>query len=262
MWEELARSLQNGNMYVITIIFIAFISAVVVFERFIMLYFVYNIDFQKFLLNLKKLVLSEDNDRAINLCKSVSNTSIPKIALHALEAAENDPTSVRHVIEEEAVLFLPKIEARLGMLPSAATLILFIGILGTIDALWGAFHSIDVLDTAKKQASIASGVAGSLNSTALGLFITMIVLIAHNFLKSIALKLLEDVHYGTLVVTNLLAPQELSFVPQMASGGQNYMVDEGSKPSKEIVENRPSEVGAQDAEDSSIEDIKDEEEII
>ena len=92
-----------------------------------------DIDFSKFLSSLKKMISSEDYERAINFCKSVSKTSLPKITLRAIEASENDPTTVRGTIEEETIEFLPKIENRINTLPALATLIMLIGILGTID---------------------------------------------------------------------------------------------------------------------------------
>ena len=56
MWGQLALSLQSANGYVIAILVLGFIAFVLMIERLIMLQFVYNIDFPKFLLNLKKMV--------------------------------------------------------------------------------------------------------------------------------------------------------------------------------------------------------------
>ena len=77
MWSELARSFQNGDVYIYVMLAIAFLGTVIIFERFIMLQFVFNVDFTKFLTNLKKMVRAEDMDRAIALCKSSSHTSLP-----------------------------------------------------------------------------------------------------------------------------------------------------------------------------------------
>src|SRR5690606_3078807 len=118
-----------------------------------------------------------------NICKSASHTSLPHISLKAIEAAERDPTSVRGIIEEETIDFLPRLENRLPALPALATLILLVGILGTLDALWHAFDAIAVLDTSEKQARLAHGIAGSLNPTAMGLLAAMIFLAAHQYLK-------------------------------------------------------------------------------
>lgn len=268
MWGELALSMQNGNQYIIAIVILAFIATTIIFERFIMIQFVYNIEFARFLNNFRKMIASEDFERAMNFCKSVSKTSLPKIALKALQASENDPATVRGTIEEESIEFIPHIEAKLGGLPAFATLILLIGILGTIDELWWAFHSIDVLDTAKKQASLANGIASSLNPTALGLMVCMIILSGHQILKGMAIRVMEHMHHGVAVLNNLLVPAEVAYVTQgampMEMPGQ--MMDAGNQNSAPVAAeaSQSTEQGlADDAfDDAAIEDIKDEEEII
>lgn len=265
MWGELAVSLQSGNQYILLIMSLAFISTVLIFERLIMLQFVYNIEFNRFLNNLKKMIVSEDFERAMNFCKTVSKTSLPKIALKALQASEHDPSTVRGTIEEETIEFVPRIERRLGSLPAIATLILLIGILGTIDELWWAFHSIDVLDTAKKQASLANGIASSLNPTALGLMVCMIILASHQMLKGMAISILEHIHHGIAVLNNLLVPPEVAFVSsapaihQEATGPVDAINDD-----TDIKETQPEDEGVTDDafDDAAVEDIKDEEEII
>jgi biopolymer transport protein ExbB/TolQ len=263
MWNEIAFSFQSGNFYMSTIAMIAFFSLVIVIERFVMLHVVYNINFQKFLGNLKKTVNAEDNDRAINLCKSAGKIALPKIALRALEAGSSDPSKIKGTIEEETIDFLPKIESRLNLLPVFATLILLIGVLGTIDGLWNAFHSINILDTAKKQASLALGIAGSLNPTAFGLMICMLILAFHQILRGSAIRLTEKMHHGVIVLNNLLVPAAVATyiaAPQtkseLATSDHEFTGDStNSSHSEGLTDNDAFD-------DASIEDIKDEEEII
>ena len=264
MWSELAISLQNANTYLIVMLVLAFFALVVSLERLIMLQLVYYIDFSKFLSSFKKIVQAEDLERAINLCKSASKTSLPLITLKALEAAERDPTTVKGTIEEESIDFLPKLEARIGILPSLATLILLVGILGTIDGLWSAFDSIEILDTAEKQARLAHGIAGSLNPTALGLLVCMLILAFYQVLKGLAIKLAERLHYGITVISNLLIPQEVATyvaAPNAQMAPPPIQPDVADAPSGE--ETIEEEEGDDDAfDDAAVEDIKDEEEII
>ncbi|MEZ4744123.1 MAG: MotA/TolQ/ExbB proton channel family protein [Bdellovibrionota bacterium] len=189
---------------------------------------------------------------------------LPKIALRALEAAETDPTTVRGTIEEEAVEFLPRVESRLAVLPALATLVLLVGILGTIDGLWGAFHSIDVLDTAKKQASLASGIAGSLNPTALGLITCMLILTFHQLLKGSAVRLTDRIQYGVTVLNNLLIPPEVA--TYVAAAPMDHQVT-ASRDSHEDDYNNTAHMNEAEEDDdafddATVEDIKDEEEII
>ncbi|MCX6124915.1 MAG: MotA/TolQ/ExbB proton channel family protein, partial [Proteobacteria bacterium] len=147
MFNEIAASFQHGNPYITMMLVLGFFSCVITFERIIMLQFVYFLDFGKFLSNLRKILASDDTTRAISFCRGVSHTSLPYIARRALEAAESDPTTVRGVLEEETVDFLPRVEARVGILMAISTLILLTGVLGAIDSLWNTFHAVAVLDT-------------------------------------------------------------------------------------------------------------------
>ena len=219
MWAELALSFKQGNTYVLALFGIGFISAMVFFERFVMVQFVYNLNFDRFLLNMRRAIAAEDLDRAVSLCKNAGRTSLPLIALKALEAAESDPTTVRGAIEEETIHFLPRLEARLTLLPALATLAMMIGVLGTLEGIWSTFHSIDVLDSAKKQATIAKGLAGSLNPMAMGILISALTICAQQILRGYALRVIERVHLGVSVLNNLLVPSEsTAFVPIAAAG--------------------------------------------
>lgn len=264
MWSELASSFQQGNGYVIGILVIGFLATTVFFERLIMLQFVYHIDFKKFLTNLKKMVQAEDLGRAINLCKNVSATALPKISLKALEAAEIDPMVIRGRIEEETVEFLPNIEKRLSLIPAATLLIMMIGILGTIDSLWHAFQSVDVLDTARKQATLAEGIAGSLNPTAIALLFGLLLLTGHQILRGMAINLTERIHHGVVVLTNLLCPQEtLAYMPMAQPAPPTSAPNNNSSPPASVSEQKAQATTTEEQfDDVSVEDIKDEEEII
>ncbi len=262
MWSQLAVSLQSGNTYLYLILFLGFLGTVIIFERLIMLQVVYSLDFKKFLNNLRRSVQAEDVERALSICKNASYTSLPAIGLKALEARERDPSSVRGAIEEESIDFLPKIETRIGFLPALATLILLVGILGTIDSLWAAFDSVEILDSTEKQIRLSSGIAGSLNPTTLGLLVAMIFLTAHQVLRGLALRLTERVHYGVTVLTNLLAPAEMStYVPAVALAGPAVAAAPQAAHDSGGAQNK-IEVEDDSFDDSSVEDIKDEEEII
>ena len=264
MWNQIAISIQQGNPFLITILALGFFGSILLFERLIMLQLVFNIDFSKFLNNLKRSVQAEDLDRAVSLCKSASHTSLPLICLKALEAAERDPSTVRGTIEESTIDFLPRLETRIGMLPALSTLILLIGVLGTIDGLWQAFEAVEILDTTQKQARLANGITGSLNPTSLGLTICMIFLFGHQILRGLAITITERIHYGVAILNNLLVPQEIAtYMPVAQQPYQEESVQnlptETTETSETVEEDEDEDEGFDDA---SVEDIKDEEEII
>ena len=265
MFSEIAASFQKGNPYLTVMLFLGFLGTAIVFERLIMLQFVYNLDFTKFLSNLKKLLTAEDTSRALGFCTSVSSTSLPSIARRALEAAESDPTTIRGAIEEETIDFLPRIESRIGFLMAISTLIMLTGILGAIDSLWNTFHSVSVLDTAQKQASLGIEIARSLNPAAFGVMLSMIVLVGYYIVRGMAIRLTERMHYGVTVLVNLLVPPEVaSFMPIAMGAAPAAASAAAPAAAPESSTSTSTEGAAPDANfaDASVEDIRDEEEII
>lgn len=268
MFDEIAASFQHGNSYITAMLVLGFIACVVIFERIIMLQFVYHLDFQKFLSNLKKILAADDSSRAISFCKGVGNTSLPHIAKRALEAAESDPTTVRGVLEEETVDFLPRIERRIGMLMAISTLIMLTGVLGAIDSLWKTFHAVTVLDTARKQASLGQEIASALNPVAFGVLLSMLVLVGYYMSRSLAVRLTERIHHGITVLHNLLVPAEVGgYMPvAMAAAAPSASMAPMATSAGEAVESEPAPAqgGGTDGnfDDASVEDIRDEEEII
>ncbi len=263
MWAEVARSIENGNLYVLAILALGFIGLTFIFERFFMLQYVYNLNFQKFLVNLKKTVAAEDIDRAIAICKKASNTSLPRIALKALETAESDPTAIRGVIEEEAVAFIPRLEKRVAAIAALATLILLLGVLATIDSLWTTFDAIAVMDSAQKQASIGRSVSLSLTYSALGLLFSLIFIAAHQFIRGLAANLADRIQLGVVVLQNLLVPEEMSYLPMGSQEPAPINNLEGAAAGTEAANQvQESANEEEDFDAAAVEDIKDEEEII
>ena len=265
MFGEIASSFQSGNIYLTTMLVLGFLATTIVFERIIMLQFVYHMDFGKFLLNLKSLLTSEDTTRALSYCKSFSNTSLPGIARRALEAAEIDPTTIRGAIEEETIYFLPRIETRIGGLMGLSTLILLTGVLGAIDSLWNTFHAISVLDSVQKQASLGSEIARALNPAAFGILLSMFILVGYYLVRGSAVRLTEKMHYGVTVLNNLLVPPEVaSFMPvAMPSAGPAPRMATSEAESHD-ADPIIASGAAPDAyvPSAAVEDIRDEEEII
>ncbi len=267
MWGELAIALQSGNIYLWFIAAVSFIATVISFERVIALYFVYSIDFSGFINNLRKMLASKDLDRAMTFCRSVSKTSLPRIALAAVEAKDLDPTTVRGTIEEHTSEFLPRLETRIHFLPTLAILVLLTGLLGTVDALWLAFRSVDVLDSTQKQITLARGMAGALNPTAFGLMASMFILLGYQIAKNMALRLVDELQYGITVLHNLLVPAEqpilqVSHAEQVAKPHLNTPSESPSTTTAEPAQQTAEAPLKEALNDASIEDIKDEEEVI
>jgi biopolymer transport protein ExbB/TolQ len=269
MLSEIAASLQSGNKFVMCMMIITFIGTMLIFERLIMLHFVYHIDFKKFLNNLKKLMLGDDLSRAISFCKGVSSTSLPHIARRALEAADTDPSTVRGTLEEETIDFLPRLEARVSSIGVLANLIMLLGVLASLDALWNTFHALNALDASKRQVSLGNEISTALVPAALGLALSMLLLLGHHFARTAAMRLTERLHHGVTVLHNLLVPADVATFMPVAVGAGGAAVATVAQTENASANSAPSQstetTGTDNNasfEDAAVEDIRDEEEII
>lgn len=273
MLDQIAKSFQSNDIYTMIMFGLLALGMLVFFERFIILQTYYNLNFKKFLNDFKKIIAADDNFRAMNLCKNTSKTSLPRITLKALEASETDPTTVRNTVEEETIDFIPKIERRVATLSAIALLVLMVGVLGTIDALWHAFNSIDILDSSQKQISLTRSVAQALNPTSLAVVIGIVILVCQQVIKSIACSLMNKIHHGATVVANQLAPSALVYAGGGAHSGSGGMKSPGAvsdllmddaQNEATLAQNDVEEELSDDEDfgDVTVDDIKDEEEII
>jgi hypothetical protein len=146
-----------------------------------------------------------------------------------------------------------------------STLILLVGVLGSIDSLWNTFHAVGVLDTSQKQASLGGEIASALNPTAFGLLLSILILVGHYLVRGMAIRLTERMHYGVAVINNLLVPADVpSFMPVAMPASMRDLPGMSSPIQSSVV--APATVEGANTNASSAnataENIRDEEEII
>ena len=266
MWQSVFNSLKGGDVYFIVLSVFAFFVLFVFFERFILLQFVYNINFEKFIDKIKVLIKSNEAEQALELCKKTANVGLPRIVEKAVEAGIGDPSMVRGVIEEEVVSFIPRLEKGVGFLSLMGALAVLVGVSGTISSLWNSLYSMEVVDTTQKQLSLGLQMSFALTYTMCGLLVCILCVLMSYYIKSKSVIISSKIYHGVSVMHNLY-PQQASynFVP-IASTEASKSQEEG--PSDEGEEEFNAEANSQQVAESDIEEfsevdeIKDEEEII
>lgn len=190
-------------------VILAFIAIawVIILEKFIVLQFVYHINFPKFTQTLRKMLAAGDMDRAKSFCKSTSKTGLPHIALRAVDTYESDNFRVRMVITEETLSFLPRIRRRISQLPALATCAILLGALAAVHGIWQSFTTADQLEMGIKTLAFTKGLGGALIPLAFSLFAAVFIMLPYGILDAVAGRLEADFEHGIAVILNLLAPE-------------------------------------------------------
>lgn len=248
------------------------VGLVIIFEKFIMLQFVYRINFSKYNKEIKKMLLANDTDRARSFARSVSLTGAPMIASRAIEAFEYDPFRVRSAVTEEVLDFFPNIRRRLTQLPNLAATCLILGSLAAVNGIWNNFRMTQGVELGIKSFIFSAGLIKSLLPLALSLAAAVVLMLFFGILEAVAWRLEAQIEHSVAVVVNVLAPdKEVMFVPppeeDTASPGSDRRRNDDDEPddsnlSSESQNDSSNQGGEGKKNGAPLQAVPDEEEII
>lgn len=200
-----AKFYSDGGPWMHPILAVSIVCLGIAIERFIFLYFKYNINASAFMAQVTKLVISNNIDRALKLCGN-SQAALPRVAKAMLMRANKDPESISQALEEANSEVVPLVSKRTNLLTSLANIATLLGLLGTILGLIEAFGALSDPSIApdKRQAMLSNGISIAMNTTAAGLIVAIPSLGIHLFLSSVTKKILDELDHYTVVLLNML----------------------------------------------------------
>jgi len=211
--QGLAKAFTEGGIWMYVIIIPLVFSIGIMIERFIFLFFKYNINGTAFMQQIIKLVMANNIDRAIKLCNAAPSASLPKVIKAGLMKANKGELDIANALEEAALEEVPKVQKRTIMLTQLGSISTLLGLLGTITGLIQAFAALEQAQPEQKAALLARGIAVAMNTTAFGLIIAIPDLAAFLFYASVTKKICDEIELYSLKLENLL-------VARLRAGGQ------------------------------------------
>lgn len=165
------------NICWIALLISSIISLAIIIDRFI---YLTKIKKQDEVISSKLISLINENEikAAIALCET-TNTPLSNIILSGLK----NPSKSKENMQLESNKELPKLEKFISSLSTISTIAPLLGLLGTILGMIQAFAVISSIGTGKPTA-LASGIANSLLTTALGLIIAIPTVVFYNYFVS------------------------------------------------------------------------------
>ena len=112
----IAEFYSNGGFWMHPILFMSVIGLGVIIERFIFLYFKYNINAAAFMGQIQKLVMANNIDRAIKLCNAAPAAALPRVIKAGLTRANKGPEEIQNAVEEATLEIVPIVTKRTTLL--------------------------------------------------------------------------------------------------------------------------------------------------
>ncbi|MBY0554104.1 MotA/TolQ/ExbB proton channel family protein [bacterium] len=186
---------------------IMFTGAVVIaliIERSRTLYFKYALNVDEFTSRVQSFVLGRKHEEAIVLCAQMEDKPLAKAFKVILEKSDRDDETIFQAQDIAMAEIVPLYTKRLHYLSMLANVATLLGLLGTIHGLILSFQAVAQADPAQKQAMLASGIAVSMYTTALGLAVAIPAMVAFSFLTSKQNELLEQLTEKCSKLTEVL----------------------------------------------------------
>lgn len=203
---DVAKFYSEGGAWMHPILAMSIIGLGVIIERFIFLYFKYNINAAAFMAQIQKLVMANNIDRAIKLCNAAPSAALPKVVKAGLTRANKGPEEIQNAVEEATLEIVPVVSKRTTVLAQIANIATLLGLLGTILGLISAFEALgnENVPPDERTKLLARGISMAMNTTAFGLIVAIPCLGAQVFLMSVTKKIIDEIDHYSVKLENLL----------------------------------------------------------
>lgn len=205
--NQLAGFIQGGGVFMFVILGVWGVGIAIALERFKKLSRNYDVDGPSFMNEVQRYVLSNDIQGAIRVC-SGSIAALPKVLKSGLKRANQGTEQIQNALDATALEVVPKVELRLNYLQLVANISTLFGLLGTIQGLIQTFAAVADVDPAQKAELLAAGISKAMNTTALGLFSAITIMVIHAILSSKAEKIVSEIDEFSVKLLDLLGTKE------------------------------------------------------
>lgn len=202
---DFATFYANGGVWMHPISLCAILGLAVLVERFIFLFFRFNINGPQFFNQVQKLVMANNIDRAIKLCNAADKAALARVLKAGLTRANKSESDISAAIEEAILEVTPSINKRVNMLPAIANIATLLGLIGTVFGMLDAFAAVADAPADQRSTALARGIGIAMNTTGFGLEVAIPLLAAHVFIAGLAKKISEEVDLYSVKLENLLA---------------------------------------------------------
>jgi len=130
--DSIAKAMSEGGIWMYIILATSIVGVGIMIERFVMLFFKYNINATAFMAQIQKLVMANSIDKAIKLCNAAPSAALARVIKAGLTRANKGETEIQNAVEEAMLEVIPHIQKRTPALQGVANVATLLGLLGTI----------------------------------------------------------------------------------------------------------------------------------
>ncbi len=168
---------------------------------------VYHMNGNRLFSQIKKYVLENNVEKAIDLC-SKSSAILPQVLRAGLKRANMSKEKIEDALTTKISEQTPKITYKISYVQLIANLSTLLGLLGTIQGLILSFAGVANAEPGMKAKILSEGIAKAMNTTAFGLVSGITVMILHTILVNKAVHINDTVDEYANKLLDLLSSKK------------------------------------------------------
>ncbi|MBD3314765.1 MAG: hypothetical protein GF344_03175, partial [Chitinivibrionales bacterium] len=198
----------GGFVFMWVLAAVAALAAVLIVERWIDIARRTNVDSEKLTNKLRDLIRDNKYDEAYRICVSAGKRALPRVVGAGIYRAQQTPELIRSGMEEESLHVIPILEKRLNLILMLGNIATLLGLMGTIFGLILSFDAVAQPDVeaVEKSSMLASGISTAMNTTLLGLSISIPCVLIFSILKSRVDNAVQEIDRYAKAVLKVLLP--------------------------------------------------------
>ena len=160
---------------------------------------------------IKRLIEEKNLTEAYHICTSGGHRALPRILGAGIKKVEVEPHLVEGAMGEESTHMAAAMEKRLPLLVMFSNVSTLLGLLGTVFGLIMSFAAVGKPGVAavEKSSLLAAGISAAMNSTLVGLSISVPCILAFAFLRArVDIALVEIDRYAVAILNQLNPPTD------------------------------------------------------
>ncbi len=198
---------SNWNIILIVIVFCSIMSFTIFIERFLYLRNS-EIDTNKFIIGLRKIIKDGDMVEAIRICENTGGT-ISNIVKAGLLKHDRDKDQIENSMEIAGMIEISQLEKNAKILSIIAHIAPLIGLLGTVLGFIQAFSEMRASGLADISATqIGAAMEYALVTTAAGLVVAIPSVLAYNYIISRIEGFVLEIQTASHEIVDLLIHRE------------------------------------------------------
>jgi biopolymer transport protein ExbB len=179
---------------------------------------------------VKNFIENRQMDEAHAVCASGGQRALPRILAAGIRKAKEEPHLISGAMAEESTNAFSQIEKRLNLLVMFGNVFTLMGLLGTVYGLIMSFNAVSKPEVAaiEKSALLAAGISTAMNSTLVGLSLSVLTVMLYAFIRSRVDASLSEIDRFSVATMNLLIPPDISQKKLTAltrGGGEEEIAD-------------------------------------